>query len=326
MPQPTRSDVHVNRPLTNISTAYLQSANDFIADKVFPLVSVQKQSDLFFTYPKGEWFRSEVQKRSPSTESAGSGYTISQDSYRCETYAVHKDIDDDVIANADGPLDIERDTTLFITQQMLLKKEQDFLASFMGTSIWGKDLVGNTSASVPGTSFEKWSRTTSTPIDDINNAALALTARTGFRANTLVLTPAVYLALKNNTQILDRIVYTQRGIVTTDIMAAMFDVERILVSYAVQNTAKEGASADPTMDFIKNDGALLCYVNPTPSIMQPAAGYTFAWAGRYGASAYGSRMKRFREEKINSTRIEGEMSYVQKIVGSDLGTWFGTCV
>lgn len=322
MPQPTRSDVHVSRPLTQISTAYLQSATDFIADRVFPVVPVQKQSDLYFKYTKGEWFRTEVTKRAPSTESAGSGFTVSTDSYRCEKWAVHVDLDDDVIVNADTPLDMERDATLYVTQQLMLRREIDFLETFLTTGIW-RDLSGVTTPSTSN-QFKKWSAASSTPIQDIQNASLYMASQTGYRPNTLILTPAVYNVLKQHDQILGRIVYTQRGIITTDIMAAFFDVDRVLVSYAVKNSSAEGAS--DSLDFIKNNGALLCYVNPTPSIMQPSAGYTFAWSGLFGASAFGNRMRRFREEKINSTRIEGEYAFSHKLVGSDLGCWFGDAV
>ncbi len=44
MPQPTLSDVHVNTPLTNLSIAYRQSADMFVADQAYPRVQVLKQS------------------------------------------------------------------------------------------------------------------------------------------------------------------------------------------------------------------------------------------------------------------------------------------
>lgn len=46
--QPTASDVHIDKPLTNISVAYIQNTNEFIADKVFPTVPVDKQTDKYF--------------------------------------------------------------------------------------------------------------------------------------------------------------------------------------------------------------------------------------------------------------------------------------
>ena len=48
MPQPTVSQVHVNRPLTNISVAFAQAATSFAAERVFPRIPVAKQSDRYF--------------------------------------------------------------------------------------------------------------------------------------------------------------------------------------------------------------------------------------------------------------------------------------
>jgi hypothetical protein len=71
MPQPTQNQVHVDAILTNISVAYFQQNQNFIATRVFPVVPVSKQSDKFFTYTKNDWFRDEAQRRADATESAG---------------------------------------------------------------------------------------------------------------------------------------------------------------------------------------------------------------------------------------------------------------
>ena len=65
MAQPTPSDVHVDAILTNISVAYIQDQNYFIANKVFPSIPVEKQSDKYFKYTKGDWFRDEAAVRAP---------------------------------------------------------------------------------------------------------------------------------------------------------------------------------------------------------------------------------------------------------------------
>lgn len=44
MPILTPSDVHIDKPLTNLTLAYVQDQSMFIADKVFPVVGVQSQS------------------------------------------------------------------------------------------------------------------------------------------------------------------------------------------------------------------------------------------------------------------------------------------
>ena len=62
--------------------------------------------------------------------------------------------------------------------------------------------------------------------------------------------------------------------------------------------------------------------HPRPGLRQPSAGYTFAWTGLLGSGATGIRQKRFRMEALESTRIEGEMAFVQKVVAPELGYLF----
>ena len=81
MPQPTREDVHVDAILTQISVAYIQAAENFIASRAFPIIGVDKQSDKYFVWTKEDWFRDEAQKRGDGEESAGSGMNLSTDNY-----------------------------------------------------------------------------------------------------------------------------------------------------------------------------------------------------------------------------------------------------
>ena len=92
---PTRQQVHIDRALTNISVAYMQDASNFIADKVFPIIPVQKQSDLYFIYRREDFLRDEAQERAVGTESAGGNYNIDKsEPYFCRVYAFHKDVNE----------------------------------------------------------------------------------------------------------------------------------------------------------------------------------------------------------------------------------------
>ena len=144
MPNPTPGDLHVNVPLTNVSVAYIQNQSNFIADRVFPRVPVQKQSDLFWKYRKGEWRRTDVQVRAPSTETVGTGWNTTTDNYFAHVFGVHKDIDDQLRANADSAFNLDRDATEFVTQQMLLKRDKDFVETYMADSVWATTEDGAT--------------------------------------------------------------------------------------------------------------------------------------------------------------------------------------
>lgn len=251
----------------------------------------------------------------------GGGYNLDNTpTYYCPVYAFHKDVDEQVRSNSDVPLNADRDAVEFVTQRMLLRRENQWAQSYFKTGIWGTDLVGASSASSGHVQF--WDSANSTPVEDVDAQIYAIQGVTGFKPNVLVLGPSVFRALKNHAEILDRIKYTQRGIVTEDILAAVFGVEKVLVASAVINSATEGAA--DSLGFIFGKSALLCYAEPNPGIQKPSAGYIFAWTGLLGAGAYGSRISRIPMPWLGqgTERIEGEMAFEPKVVGSDLGTFF----
>lgn len=324
MSQPTKNQVHVNSVLTNISVAYVQSASSFIADRVFPTVPVSKQSDIYKIFTKADWFRDEAGTRGPATESVGSGYNLSDASYSCVVHAIHKDVADQDRANADAPLDLDRQAAEFVTQRLLLRRERQLFNDFFKTSVWGTDLTGV--ASGPSSSqFVQWNNaSTSFPVEDIEKGKDIILSGTGFEANTLVLSSQVFRALKNHPQIVDRIKYTSSQTITADMLANIFDLDRVLVSKAVVNTAAEGAT--PTMAFVAGKGAWLGHVAPTPGLLTPSAGYSFAWTGVGGATGQTIGITNFELPQLKATRVEGEIAFDNKVVGSDLGVYFATAV
>ena len=82
MPMLTPSQVHIDRPLSNLTLAYAQSQTNFIADKVFPTVGVQRQSDKYYIYDRANMNRTgDVKKLAPRTEVNRIGMAISNSSY-----------------------------------------------------------------------------------------------------------------------------------------------------------------------------------------------------------------------------------------------------
>lgn len=308
---PTPSDVHVNQPLSMISVAYLQDQKEFVSQKVFPNVPVQKESDHYFSYPKGQWFRTDAQPRGLSQESAGSGYDVDKTpTYLCDVKALHKDIDDRMRANADSPISLDSEATEFVTRALLLRREKDFANKYFKTGVWATE----------SSPVKKWDATGSEPIIDLRAKIKSVKVATGFKPNFLLLSDDVWMALQDNADFLDRITITKDKIVTTGLLAAILDIENVIVAGAIENTAKEGVT--PSMQYIFANGALLGYAAPRPGLMTPSAGYTFSWAGYLGAGSEGTRILRFRMDHLRSDRVEGEIAYDQKVVGSDLAHFF----
>ena len=324
MPQPSINQVHVDAILTNISVAYMQRAENFIADKVFPIVPVSKKSDLYFTYTKNDWFRDEAQRRADATESAGSGYNVATDSYNADVFAIHKDVGDQTVSNADNPLNPMREAAEFVTHRLLLRRELQFVTDFFGTGVWDTDVTGVTTAPTAG-QFRRWSDyTSSDPLTDVEDGKATILQTTGQEPNTLVLGYNVFRYLKNHPELVDRIKYTSSNVITSDMMARMFEVDRVLVAKAVKATNNEGATA--AYDFAYGDHALLAHVAPSPGLMTPSAGYCFSWTGVAGGLGATVGTSQFRMESLKATRIESEMAWDNKVVSADLGYFFNTAV
>lgn len=331
MPNPTSGDVHVNRILTNIAIAFMQSEEGFVADKVFPNIPVEKQSDAYFKYDRSDWLRSNMQKRAPGTESAGAGWKVTTDSYYADVWALHVDIADQTRANADEPLDLDRDATAFLAGQAMLNRELNFVTNFFGTGIWTTEVSGDDSSPGAGNVLH-WSDDNSTPIADVKTRATTMQTLTGFRPNKMVMGRQVWDKLSEHPDILDRINKSSSNdrpaFVTKQAVAALFEIDELLVMDGVQTTSNENPAFETGMTnaLIGGKHAMLVYAAPRPGVMMPSAGYTFSWKAFSGAGKMGQRIKRFRMELIESDRVESQMAFVQKKIAADLGVFFADIV
>jgi hypothetical protein len=313
MSQPTQGDVHVNGPLTQISIAYMQSAMGFVADRVFPNIPVSKQSDVYYTYDRTFFNRNEMEVRAPGTRSKRIGYEVSTSPYFANVYAIGHDIPDQVRANADSVIGPDRDATMLVSQQAMLKREVEWASNYFGPSIWGTDQTSGSDWDAMGD-----------PIPQIRAAKTAVLQATGVEPNTLVLGKGAADLLIDNAAVVDRVIYGAQqsvSVVRMPQIAALLEIDRIFVMSAIQNTAEEGAAESNSFIGTSLD-ALLCYAAPSPGLMTPSAGYTFSWTGMMGSGAMGGRIKRFRQEDIESDTVEIQMAFDQKLVAADLGYYF----
>lgn len=324
MAQPSINSVHIDAILTNISVAYMQKSENFISDKVFPVIPVDKKSDKYFVYTKNDWFRDEAQRRADATESAGSGYNLGTETYSADVWAFHKDVGDQTKANADSPLNPLREAAEFVTQRLLLRREVQFVSDFMKTSVWGKDYTGV--SGTPSTDqFKQWSDyANSDPIEDVEGGKAQILSTTGFEANTLVLGYETFRKLRHHPDIVDRIKYTSSSVVTSDMLARMFEVDRVLVAKSIKATNNEGGTS--AYAFNVGKVAWLGHVAPNPGLLTPSAGYIFSWTGVSGGLGATIGTSQIRMDALRADRVEAEVAFDNKIVSSDLGVYFASAV
>lgn len=293
---PYFNTVHVNQPLTNVSVRYTWSEG--IADMVFPEVPVMKESDVYYVYSRDS-LRLDTTIRANRAESNEVGFDYSTSTYTLEEHALKGVVSDRDRANADGPLNLDVDLTEDLTQRILIRREFDVAQLCFTTTTWGNNAtVASASA---------WDTSTSNPMVDVMSATTSI-LRNGFvRPNRAVMGNEPFSRLKVNSATTDRIKYTSRDIITEEIMASLFDLDRVLVGRSARVTSAEGAAE--TTGFIWGSDCLVYFAPGAPALRTPAAGYILTVGGRF-------RTKRWREEKIGGDYIEVSSMFLPRAVAT----------
>ena len=116
--------------------------------------------------------------------------------------------------------------------------------------------------------------------------------------------------LCEHPQIIERVKYSQLGVLTVELLARIFQVEKILVGEAGANTAHEGAA--DSLSYIWGKYAIIAYIAPQVRLKQVTLGYTFTYSQRI--------VKRWRDEDREGTYVRiGNDNYVQKVVAAACG-------
>ena len=308
MAQPMLSQVHIQRAVANAAQRYTNPS--FIYDQIAPIVTVAKSTDKMFIFDKAEWFRDVAEtRRAPGTDAPRGGYTLSTADYTCEERAQASPVYDQIKENADEPLRPYEDAAAWCMHIIKIRCEREASALFFTGANW------TTTSALSGTN--RWDDyVNSDPCNDISSYIDTVRGLTGMEPNTLVLGANVWSHLKLHPDALDRIKYTQTGILTEALAAAWLGVKRILIGKAIYNTTAEGQAA--TMADIWGKSALLLYVTSGPSITEPSAAYTF--------QRKEIKTKSWREESKAQDVVEVSVETVPKIVGADLGALYTTVV
>lgn len=330
MTLPTTSDVHVNRPLTNMCVAFMQALTKFQADDMAPIMPVDKKSDIYFRLLKSYWFSDKMRKRGVGAPAIRAGYGVGQSTYLCDLWSLGKPIDDQVRANEDTPLNSDRTAMKFVTRQERMNREQGFKSEFWGTGKWTTDITGNTSTSAVEASktLKQWNQSTSTPIDDVAAMMVIMEKLTGFTPNEMAISAEVWKVLKTNAQILDRIsggsTNAAPAKVTRELVAGLFEIDVLRVLNAVENTGGD-ADADFDGDYIFGKQGLLYYKDASMDLETATAMRTFCWR-QYAGTQNGVRMLKWRDESTHSDVVEIESTYDHVMIAPDMGIYLDQLV
>jgi hypothetical protein len=314
-----------------MSVLFAQSLTRFAADRMLPIVTSDKESNVFFSFDKRYWARDSMKPRAIGTMAAEGGFGVTTASFFCNTFALMKRIPDRLRRNSDTPLNQDRVAMRFVMQMERIRREKQFVADCLATSKWSTDKTGVSSA--PGANqFLQWDNPASTPIEDIRGFRQGADLLTlgAARPNVLGLGKQVWDKLADHPDIVDRLKYGGQltgnlAKVTPDMLAALLELDEVIVADAVEETSIEGAASSGAYMWGKK--ALLLYRNPspTPQVEEVSAGYTFCWQD-LGAVPQGWRIKKYRDELTESDVVEVQSSFQQNLVAADAGVFLNTPV
>lgn len=327
--RPTPSDVFVSSALNNVSVAWFQTS-PFAARRIFPPVPVQKEAGKYFIWDRSDFFRLQAKVRAPGDEVKFGSQGLDTQTFVTDAQAIGWLIPDRTRATADPGTNLERHATRWVSHQVALAEEVDWVSKFFTTAIWdgassSTDMTGLAAPATTDTNFLRWNDVASFPLEDIEGEKEAIEGNTGQPANFFACGRKVWTSLKNHPDIKDMIKHTQRGVVTREIFASLIEVENFFVLSAVRDTSVEGSTA-ASMGFIAGNNALLGHAAPSPGLDTPSAGYTFVNTALTGATVDGVRIMQWRDENRHSDVIDGEANWDHNVVSASLGAFFASAV
>lgn len=265
-------DVHIDAPLANILLNY--RPRNFIADQIFPIVSVGKQSDLIPGIAIEDRLRLEQTIRAPGTMPRMIHFNVTSQQYFCKNYSLGTFLTAEEMANADQAWNTKEIRGQLVMDILLL----DYELRVANTVNSGSN-VGSY-----WTTGSSWSDAdNSEPLTDVMGDLNVAEDLRGYRPNRIVFGKTAWRKWKESDQVLARLfphggamAGGNRGaLVNTQLAAELLEVDKVLVGGAYYNSAAEGATL--TLTKVWNDNVLYYFSPDRPSKEVPAFGYAFRW-------------------------------------------------
>jgi len=327
--KPTAADLHIDSALTDFAIGYAQDLKkDFISLNAATTVKVPKQSDKYFTWTKGDWFRSEMELRGDGAVSRSAGIGISNTSFYCDVYALSTYITERQRVNAD--IDVEKAKVQYLVHQSMLRRDIVWQAACFATGLWTSNTEQTGVASGPTTNqFVQFDASGAVPREVLMDQIEVVRASIGRKPNVMITSPAVMDALVRHDDFTDLTKYTVRGGPDYDDIAKAIglgteDDRMILVGNAVQNTANEGATVVMSNVFGKH--VLLAYISREQSLELPTAVSQFSWSPFDQVTAEGVAVDSWYDKDRKATKYEAEMACDVAITANDAGVFLKDAV
>jgi hypothetical protein len=296
-----------------------QNIKGFVWDQLMPVLDVASASGNFGRIPIEQLLQQRDTIRTPGSGYARGKWTFLPDSYATQEHGAEEPIDDNEAKMYAEYFDAELVSALRARSAVLLNAERRVInALLVGAGF------GSANAAI------KWNLpATATPISDVETAVNAVYTASGLWPNTIGMSYKTFRLLRNCQQIIDRITAAGAGSaakasdVTTEMIAQVFDLEKVVIAGSSYNTAKEGQTAVPTQIWDETK----VFVGRTANgndFREPCVGRTFHWSA--DGSQIAGTVETYRDEPVRSDVVRVRHQTAEKILYVPAGRLIGAVV
>jgi hypothetical protein len=298
---PTSSNATVRADLAAFFEFDLEmEKREYIGTKVLPVVDTQLQGDNPGKVPL-EALLQEVD----TLRSSGGKYNRGSWEFERFSYATQENGWEEPVDERDR----KRYQDLLQIQQIAYSRATNFIMKNHEKRC--ADLVFNATtwngASLTTAVGNEWDDApNATPIVDVKAARLKVYEGSGLWPNALVINKKVFHNLQQSEEIIDRINSAGAGSaskpsdITAAMLAAVFDLEFVLVGGGSKNGAKKGQTALPTQIW-SDEYAMVCRVATSVDMREPCIGRTFHWSE--DGSQIGGAVEEYYSDEIRADII-----------------------
>lgn len=280
----------------------------FVGLKIAPVLEVQKPAGEFGRIELKEMLKSRSTKRAIDGTYAQGGGKGTKDSFSTDEEGLEERVDDREAETYGDWWDAEQLAAARCFDAVLRGHNDRVIQKALG--------ISNTSAASAA-----WTDTANAePIDDVRTAKLAVRDRVGIVPNVMVIDYDRFEFLKDCGQIVERIKYSgrddpKRRSITLDALASVFDLDEVIVSGSVKNTANEAQAAALASMWDKTK-ALLFRRERGMDLKRPQFMRTFHWGA--DGSQIGGVIEDYRDESRRSDIIRVRMQVQEKVIYADV--------
>lgn len=259
----TPGDVHIDAPMSNILLAY--RPNGFIADQILPVVGVNKQSDLIPMYRAGDNQRIEKDERAPGTLPRYISMEVTSKTYFAVNRALGTFLTSEEVANDDA-WDVANGKAYLVWDVLMVGYEYRVAATVTNSANVG----GGTNT---GSSWADWS--TPNALQNVITDIATCEDQGGYPVTQVTFGKTAWRNFRNNDSVKGVLFPHGGGIPSTQQVANLLGVQKVLVGGVYYNSAAEGASQ--ALGKIWDAHVVYQHQPASPTRWTPAHGYAFRW-------------------------------------------------